>query len=43
MDEEMDALVSRRTWDLVSSSKGAVVVGRCWVYTLKYHSDGSVD
>jgi len=43
MDEEMDALISRGTWELVSAPKDAVVVGCRWVYTLKYHPDGSMD
>ena len=43
MDEEMDALVSRRPWDLVSPPKGALVVGYHWVYILKYHLNGFVD
>ena len=45
MDEEMDALVSRETRDLVSTLKGAVFVGCHWVYTLnlKYCPDGPVD
>ena len=43
MDEEMDTLVSRKTWDLVSTPKGEVVVGCHWVYTLKYHPNGSVN
>jgi len=43
MDKEMNAQVSRKTWDLVSPPKRAVVVSYRWVYTLKYRSDGSVD
>ena len=35
MDEKMDALVSRGTWELVSAPKN-VVVGCRWIYTLKY-------
>jgi len=38
---EIDALVSRRTWELVSAPKD--VVGCYRVYTLKYRPDGSVD
>jgi len=36
MDEEIDALISRGTWELVSASKDAGVVSYRWVYTLKY-------
>ena len=42
MNDEMDALVSRGTWELVSAPTDTVVVS-CWVHTLKYHPDGSVD
>ena len=41
MDEEIDALVSRDTWELVSAPKDTVVTH--WVYTLKYHPDGTLD
>jgi len=37
MDEEMDALDSQGAWDLVSTPTNAVVMGYCWVYTLKYN------
>jgi len=43
MDEEIYALISRGTWELVSAPKDAIVVGCRWVYNLKYHHDGSVD
>jgi len=43
MNEEMDALVSRRIWELVSTPTDAVIVGCRWVYTLKYRPDGSMD
>ena len=42
MNEEMNALVSRGTWELVSTPINAVV-GCHWVYTLNYCHDGSVD
>ena len=42
MNEEMDAIVSQEIWELVSAPTN-VVVGCRWVYTLKYHPDGSVD
>ena len=41
--DEMDALVSRKTYDLVSTPNEAVVIGCWWVNTLKYRPDGSVD
>ena len=43
IDEEMDALVSRGTWELVSALTNVVVVGCRWVFTLKYRPDGSVE
>ena len=43
MNKEMDALVSRETWDLVSAPTNAIVVGCHRVYTSKYNPDGSVD
>ena len=42
MDEEIEALASRRTWELVTSTDTAFV-GCCSVFTLKYHPDASVD
>jgi len=42
MDEERNALVSRGTWELVSTPIN-VIVGHRWVYTLKFRPDGSVD
>ena len=42
MDEEIETLTFRGTWELVSTPTD-VVVSCCWVFTLKYHPDGSVD
>jgi len=42
MDEEVDALISRGTWELVSAPKD-IVMGCRWVYILKYRPDSSVD
>jgi len=41
MNEEMNALISQGTWELISVPKD--VVGCRWVYTLKHRPDGSVD
>jgi len=38
MDEGMNALISRETWELVSAPKD---VGCRWFYTLKYPPDSS--
>jgi len=43
MDKEMEALDSRRTWELVLAPTDAVIVDCRWVFTLKYRPDGSVD
>ena len=40
MNEEMDALISRETWELISAPKD--VMGCRQVYTLKYRPDGLV-
>ena len=41
MDEEIETLTFRGTWELVSTPTD--VVSCCWVFTLKYHPDGSVN
>ena len=43
MNEEMKALTSRETWELVSAPTDAVLVDCRWVFTLKYRPDDSVD
>ena len=43
MDDEMDALVSRRTWTLVHRPKETNVVTCRWVFAIKYRPDGMVD
>ena len=43
MDEEMEALASRGTWELILAPTDIAVVGCRWVFTLKYRSDRSVD
>ena len=43
MAEEMDALYSNGTWELVSLSLGKSPFGCCWVYTVKLGLDGQVD
>jgi len=40
MNEEMDALLLRRTWDLVTAPPGSDVVGCRWVFRVKYRLDG---
>jgi len=41
--DEIVALGSRETWELVSAPTDAVIVGCRSVFTLKYRPDGSVD
>ena len=43
MRDEMDALWSRGTWDLVDPPTDADIVGCKWVYSIKYNSDGSIE
>ena len=43
MDEKMEALKSRATWELVTCPVGASIVTCRWVYTMKYKPNGSVD
>ncbi|KAJ7982478.1 Retrovirus-related pol polyprotein from transposon tnt 1-94 [Quillaja saponaria] len=43
MIDEMNALHTNGTWELVSLPSGKFTVGCKWVYTVKVYSDGSVD
>jgi len=43
MVDEMDALYSSGTWELVSLPPGKSIVGCHWVYTVKVGADGKVD
>ena len=43
MVEEMVALHSIGTWDLVTLPAGKSPVGCCWVYTIKIGPIGGVD
>ena len=43
MAEEMDALYSNDTWELVALPPGKSPVGCRWVYTLKVGPDGQID
>ena len=40
--EEMKALDSNNTWELVDRPKDKKVVGCKWVFTIKYKSNGSI-
>ena len=43
IDEEMEFLASRGTWELIFAQTDAVVIGYRWVFALKYQPDSSVD
>ena len=43
MTEEMDALYSNGTWELVALPPSKSPVGFHWVYTMKVGLDGQVD
>ena len=43
MIEEMNALYSNGTWELVALPYGKSLVGCRWVYTVKMRPDGWVD
>ena len=42
MNEEMEALKKNNTWEMGPLHIGKKVVGSRWVFTIKYHSDGSI-
>lgn len=43
MQEEIDALHSNHTWELVPPPPNTNIVGSKWVFHMKYHSDGSIE
>ena len=43
MDDKMSALDQNQTWKLTSLPDGKKIVGCKWVYTIKYHLDGSIE
>ena len=43
MDEEMSALQSRETWDLVVALHDVEIVSCRWVFIIKYKPDGTID
>ncbi|KAI3514468.1 hypothetical protein L1887_12893 [Cichorium endivia] len=43
MDDEMSALISNHTWDLVPKPPTANIVGCRWLYRHKYDSSGRLD
>ena len=43
MDEDMEALIKNKTWDVVELKQGIKLVGCRWVFTIKYNSDGTIE
>jgi Reverse transcriptase (RNA-dependent DNA polymerase) len=43
MDEELNALKSNQTWELIKLPNGAKIVGCHWIYKIKYKSDGTIE
>ncbi|WJZ85282.1 hypothetical protein VitviT2T_004827 [Vitis vinifera] len=43
MNEEMKSLQNNETWELVECPPGKKPVGCCWIYTVKYKADGSIE
>ncbi|KAE8721931.1 pentatricopeptide repeat-containing protein [Hibiscus syriacus] len=43
VEEEIKALQKNKTWSLTDLPKGKRAVGCRWIFTVKYHSDGSVE
>lgn len=42
MDDEMEAMESQGTWVLVDYPPDVDIIGSKWVFTIKYHFDGSI-
>ena len=43
MNEELDALSSNNTWDLVPRPLHTNIVGSKWIFRVKYLADDTVD
>jgi len=43
MEEELLALKENNTWDIVSCPSNVRPIGCKWVYSIKLHSDGTLD
>ena len=43
MSSEFNSTTENHTWDLVSVTETMNIVGCRWVFTIKYHPDGSID
>lgn len=43
MIDVMEGLHKNETWDLVPLLEGKQPVGCCWVYTIKFETNGSIE
>lgn len=43
MQQEIDALEKKGTWDIVDLPPGKKSIGCAWVYLIKYKSDGTIE
>ena len=43
MNEELLSLEANQMWDLVLAPDGASMIGSKWIYSVKVHSNGSLD
>ena len=42
MEEELNMIDKKNTWNLVDPPKGKDIIGLKWVYKTKYNEDGSI-
>ena len=43
MEEEISALMKNETWEKCELPKGKKAIGCKWVFTIKYHADGTIE
>lgn len=43
VNEEMQALVKNKTWDVVTRTPGVETVGCRWVFSIKYNTNGAIN
>ncbi|CAN6304730.1 unnamed protein product [Urochloa humidicola] len=43
MQDEYDALLSNRTWELVTRPPGAHIISGKWIFKNKFHADGTLE
>ena len=43
MQNEISALQTNNTWDLVHLPEGKKAIGSKWIYKIKLHADGSLE